>query len=398
MAKNISTQKYDQCSGCNACSDVCPKNAISYSKDAEGFLYPVVNADCVDCGLCRKVCPEINVIKPVFENEQQYFACLDIDKERRDSGSSGGVFGLLATSLMSDGYIVCGASFDDKLQLKHQFAFNSDGIERQKKSKYIQSDCSTVYAQIKNKLREGKKVMFVGTPCQCNALLNVVGNKRDNLVVVDFACHGVPSQELFDKCIKLYENKHNCRVLGYSFRHKPKRYGSPQNFMLTIQKGEQLCHKAGRYYEEPFYCGFQKYITLRPSCYKCKWSNTERVSDLTLADFWGIETVTNKWDRTDHPSLVIVNSEKGKGLFDQIKSQIDWMQTTKAKAVSHNVSLALPTALKPERTIFFNDYQSISFDEVVNRHLNIKSRWRLDAYYAIPFPMRKWILKITNKL
>lgn len=398
MANNISTQKYERCCGCKACADICPKNAITYKTDAEGFLYPEVNSDCVECGLCSKICPELNVLKPLSENEQQFIACLDKDRARRDKGSSGGIFGLLADALNLEGYIVCGATFDEQLKLKHQFAYNSAGIEKLKKSKYIQSDCSTVYSQIKEQLRKGQKVIFVGTPCQCNALLNFVGEKRDNLVVVDFACHGVPGQELFDKCITLYEDKHNCKIVGYSFRHKPKRYSSPQNFLLTIQKGENEFQKAGIYYEEPFYYGFQKYITLRPSCYDCKWSNTERVSDLTLADYWGIEAVTNKWDRTDHPSLLVVNTEKGRLLFERIKDQIDWIETTKADAVRQNGSFVHPTVQKPERSVFFKDYQMLPFDEVVRKHLTLKSRWKKDIYYAIPFPIRKMILKITKKI
>lgn len=398
MANNISTQKNEQCCGCEACADVCPKNAITFKTDLEGFLYPEVNSDCVDCGLCGKICPEINEIKPLFEKKQQFLACLDQDKARRDKGSSGGIFGLLATSLINEGYTVCGAAFDEQLRLKHQFADDESGIERLKKSKYIQSDCSSVYAQIKDKLREGRKVIFVGTPCQCNALLNVVGNKRDNLVVVDFACHGVPSQELFDKCIKLYENEHSCKVVGYTFRHKPKHYASPQNFLMTIRKGENEYLKEGRYYDEPFYYGFQKYITLRPSCYNCKWSDTKRVSDLTLADYWGIEAVTNKWDRTDHPSLLVVNTEKGRQLFEEIKNQIDWIETTETDAVRQNGSFVHPTVQKPERSVFFKDYQVLPFDEVVRKHLTLKSRWKKDIYYAIPFPIRKMILKITKKL
>jgi len=354
--------------------------------------------DCVDCGLCRKVCPELNIAKPSFEMEQQYIGCLDKDERRRQKGSSGGIFGLLAEELIVDGYIICGAAFDEDLQLRHQFATDSNSIERLKKSKYIQSNCSTIYAQIKKYLRSGQKVMFVGTPCQCNALLSIVGNKKDGLVLVDFACHGVPSQELFDKCIQLYEERHDCKVVDYSFRHKPKLYGSPKNFLLTVKKDGSVIKKAGRYYEEPFYCGFQKYITLRPSCYSCKWANTDRVSDITLADYWGIESVTDKWDRTDHPSLVIVNTEKGRKLFDGIKKQIDWIETTRKDAVRQNGSLMQPTDMKPERAAFFDDYQKLLFSEVAERHLSLKNRWKKDLYYTIPFSIRKMILKITKKL
>lgn len=398
MLNNISTQRYEQCCGCKACADVCPKNAIVYNTDAEGFYYPEVSNDCVDCGICRKVCPELNVAKPVFYKEQQYIGCLDKNKERQDRGSSGGIFGLLAEELIEDDFIVCGAAFNKKLQLKHQFVTDSESIERLKKSKYIQSDSSAIYAQIKTYIRSGKKVMFVGTPCQCNALLNAVGSKREGLVLVDFACHGVPSQELFDKCIDDYENKYDCKVVEYSFRYKPKRYGSPKNFLLTIKNGDNVIKKEGKYYEEPFYFGFQKYITLRPSCYSCRWANTDRISDITLADFWGVEAITNKWDRTDHPSLVIINTEKGNVIFDGIKDQINWIETSKEDAVRRNDSFVRPTDLKPERAVFFDNYKKLPFEEVVEKHLTLKNRWRKDIYYAIPFSIRKMMLKITKRL
>lgn len=398
MANNISTQEYEHCCGCKACADVCPKGAITYKTDTEGFWYPVVSSECVDCGLCRKICPELNAVIPLRDKEQQYVACLDINRERRDKGSSGGIFGLLATALKDKGYIIIGAAFNEKLQLKHQSAIDEFDIERLKKSKYIQSDCSSVYAQIKIMLKEGKRAFFVGTPCQCNALLNIIGEKKENLIVVDFACHGVPSQELFDKCIKLYENNHNCKVVSYSFCHKPRHYGSPKNYLLSIEKDGRYFKESGIYYDEPFYCGFQKYITLRPSCYYCKWSNTDRVSDLTLADFWGIEAVTKKWDRTDYPSLVIINTDKGKQLFKEIQSQINWINSTKEAAIRQNASLVHPTELKPERAAFFDDYQRLPFNEVVNKHLSIKCRWKKNVYYAIPFPIRKMILKITKQI
>lgn len=399
MAKNnISTQQNNLCCGCKACADVCPKNAIAYKADGEGFLYPVVSDDCVECGLCRKVCPELNVLKPNFEQEQQYIACLDKDKGRRDKGSSGGIFGLLATALIYKGYVVCGAAFDEHLQLKHQFASENEGLEKLKKSKYIQSDCSTVYAHIKKVLHSGQKVMFVGTPCQCNALLRIIECKRDSLVLVDFACHGVPSQVLFDKCINYYEKKHGCKVESYMFRHKPQRYGSPQNYLLEINKNGRSIQKAGSYYEEPYYYGFQRYITLRPSCYSCHWANTDRVADITLADFWGVESVTNKWDRTDHPSLIIVNTENGRLLIDAIKNKIDCIETTREASVKQNGSLVHPTKLKEERAVLFDDYQKLSFEDFVNKHLTLKNKWKKDLYYAIPFPIRKMVLKITKKI
>lgn len=395
--KSITTVLHSECCGCKACGDVCPKVAISFAKDDEGFYYPIVNENCIDCGLCSKVCPANNDFEASTEC-QTFVGCLDKNKGRRDSGSSGGLFGLLASRLISDGRSVYGAAFDEHLQLKHQVAESVTELSRLKKSKYLQSDCKGVYSNIKQHIAKGGKVMFVGTPCQCAALKRYLGNVTDNVLLVDFACHGVPSQDLFDRCIAFFENRQQCKVTDYQFRYKTKHYGSPQNFLITYQKDGLTSKKSGKYYEEPFYCGFQKYITLRPSCYACKFARTERVGDITLADFWGIESATRTWDRTDYPSLVILNTEEGRRLFESIKPEIDFFETTKEFAVRENGSLVSPTKLKKERGELFADIKAIPFPEVVNKHLIVNRSWIKDVYYALPFPIRKLMLKITSRI
>lgn len=396
---NISVLQHNDCCGCKVCGDSCPKSAITFQKDKEGFLYPEVNENCVSCGLCVSVCPELNHGEKSAKVGQEFIGCLDKDVQRRNTGSSGGVFGLLASHLIKEGYTIYGAAFDEKLKLHHAPANTAEELEKLKKSKYIQCDSSGIYKQIKRLLAQGEKVMFVGTPCQCNALKNYIGANNDaSIFIVDFACHGVPSQDLFDKCIKYYEAVHHCKVLNYGFRHKSKRYGSPQNYVLTIQKGDKILQKEGKYYEEPFYCGFQKYITLRPSCYRCKWANLDRVGNLTLADFWGIETVTKKWNRSDHPSLVILNSDKGRQLFKEIEQDLESIIATREDAVRVNKSLISPTKKTASREILFDDLIKEPFDVVVKRHLSVKHRWVRDVYYGIPFCVRKLILNIAKKL
>lgn len=399
MADSIAIVGKGACCGCKGCGDICPAKAISFSNDEDGFVYPRVQESCVKCGLCTKICPALNKLERESEVRQDYMACLDKNQSRRDTGSSGGIFGLLASELMGEGWLVCGAAFDDHLKLKHTFAANDGELAPLKKSKYLQSDTEGVYLSIKAKLDAGGRVMFVGTPCQCNALKNYLRKDYSGqLLIVDFACHGVPSQDLFDRCIEYYEQKNGCKVLSYKFRHKPKRYGSPQNFLLSIQKGDAVKAVEGKYYEEPFYCGFQKYMTLRPSCYQCPWASTDRVSDITLADFWGIEKVTSKWDRRDHPSLVILNTDFGKSCFRKIEKEISCFEVTREDAVRGNGSLIGPTKCPAEREQFFKDIQTKSFEEVVKKHLTRNRRIVKDIYYAIPFGIRKKVLNKLGKL
>lgn len=398
MADSIAIVSKNECCGCMACGDICPASAIKFAKDEEGFMYPIVQESCVKCGLCTKICPALNISNRPSE-EQTFLACLDKDKKRRDKGSSGGVFGLLASRLINEGWIVYGAAFDSDLQLKHTFATSEKEVMPLKKSKYLQSNTEEVYSDIKTKLDANQKVMFVGTPCQCNALKNYL--RKDyvgKLFLVDFACHGVPSQDLFDKCIDFYEQKKLCKVISYQFRHKPKRYGSPQNYKLIVNKRGSIETVEGKYYEEPFYYGFQKYMTLRPSCYHCHWACTDRGSDITLADFWGIEKVTSQWDRRDHPSLVILNTEFGKYCFDKLADEIDCIKTTRNDAIRANGSLVGPTKCPEERAVFFQDIQTDSFESVVKNHLTDRKRIFKDVYYLIPFGIRKKLLYLFGKL
>lgn len=399
IRNSIEILQHNNCCGCKACGDVCPKGAISFQKDNEGFLYPVVDENCVSCGLCVKVCPELNQLGNNNIENQIFLGCLDKDASRRNTGSSGGIFGLLATHLIKQGYFVYGAAFDNNLQLKHTSAHTKDELLKLKKSKYIQSDTKGVYKEIKKRFSQEGKVMFVGTPCQCNALRNYLGDSgARNALIVDFACHGVPSQDLFDRCINYYEVKHNCKVLEYGFRHKTKHYRSPQNYELRVQAGDKCTLKTGKYYNEPFYCGFQKYITLRPSCYHCKWANLNRVSDITLADFWGIETVTKRWDRRDHPSLVILNTDKGHSIFNKIQQDVDCITVTSKDATRVNGSLDHPTKKPQNRERLFSDLEKEPFNVIITRYLTDKHIWLKDLYYYIPFGIRKMFLKLLGKL
>lgn len=397
IQKNISVVTKEDCCGCRVCADVCPVSAISYSKDEEGFLFPTVSSDCVQCGKCLRVCPALVKAQAKIQ-EQQFIGCLDKDKTRRDSGSSGGVFGLLAHYCLDNHYWVVGAAFDDNHQLRHKIINDESLLNPLKKSKYLQSDCSGTYKRIQELIKAGGKVLFVGTPCQCNALLNCFTTRPENLVVVDFACHGVPSQDLFDKCLEYYEAKNKCKIVSYTFRHKPQRYSSPQNYLIEYEKNGKIHQTDGMYYEEPFYYAFQKRISLRVSCYSCKWANTQRVSDLSLADFWGVENVTNRWDRTDTPSLIICNTKKGHELFGEIEGSLDCLTVPEEESIEKNASLKAPTELPLERSTFFVDLCGLPFSDVVKKHLtpSLKKEVVWGIYYAIPFSVRKRLLKYIH--
>ena len=220
-SKSIDILQSQDCCGCAACVDTCPQKCISMRKMQDGFMYPVIDGSvCNNCGLCAKKCPSLSPSMNLPQATASSVYAKSI--AQRDSGSSGGVFGILAEFVLNEGGKVWGAAFDEKLYLVHKCALHEKELAPLLKSKYIQSDLSGVYRQVLQDLKIGRFTLFCGTPCQCNALKNYVGSHTDKLLLVDFVCHGVPSQDLFDKTIDWYEKKYKVRLhlLHFDIRAK----------------------------------------------------------------------------------------------------------------------------------------------------------------------------------
>lgn len=398
MAKNksISTLLKEDCVGCRSCGDVCPKRSISFAEDLEGFYYPIVDDyTCINCGLCSTVCPALSV--QFNDRCDKSYAIYANDVKIRESGSSGGVFRLLAEIVLNDGGRIWGAAFNEELQLVHSKADNINELQPLLKSKYIQSNLTDVYAQIKKDLLNGVRTLFCGTPCQVNALKNFVGKEFDDLITIDFVCHGVPNQNLFDRTIRWYEEKHNVKVDWFQFRYKSKEVKHPQSYALH-HLGENDIH-VGLHYQFPYYFGFQKYIILRPSCYQCKWARGERAADITLGDYWGIEKYIPRLNAKDGVSMILCNTLKGNALLEKLKSEnaVTVYVLSLQNAVDNNGCLCGPSSAKLEREQFFSHLQSWDFNRVVKEHLTPKKKWIFDLYYRIPKSIRGIIRKILNK-
>lgn len=399
MANNhsINILPHKDCCGCFACGDVCPTSCIKFKKDNEGFIYPEVDEkDCIHCGKCVKICPELN---PYFNSiAKEVFAAYATSETDRQAGSSGGIFGLIARHIINNGGKVWGAAFDSSLKLKHVCATTIAELEPLLRSKYLQSDTSGCFKQIVNDLKNGVLTLFCGTPCQCNALRNYTGI-YDNLYLIDLICHGVPSQDLFDKSIKWIEEQNSCQVTKFVFRSKYKGSLHPQAFSYECIKNGKSETVNGLHYQFPFYFGFQKYSTLRPSCYKCKWACSKRCGDITLGDFWGIEKIEPNLDPKTGISEVIANTAKGQYLLNEIKeSGIIWTEKFQfQQVVGNNGCLQEPTKLKDERIELFEALRTKSFDEVVKNHLVSKRRWIFDIYYNMPRFLRKMVRKVMDK-
>lgn len=361
----------NKCCGCFACADSCPKQCITQIKNKHGFLVPSVNESvCINCHLCEKVCP---VLKPEgnnFEN-RKVFSAYNNNDEIRAAGSSGSIFYTLAKKIINLGGIVYGAAFDKIFKLKHTSAECIEELLPLLKSKYLQSNTIGVYKSVKTQLKTGRYVLFVGTPCQCNALYKYLGNQKpENLLLVDFICHGVPSQELFDNALANYEKKHNCKIEEFSFRHKTPN--CIHSFRLKTKGMNSTNHYfEASYTEFPFYYGFKKYICLRESCYNCQFCVEERVSDLTMADFWELDKIDNSISKQEFNkgiSMIICNSGKGIKAFQSIEDSMSVKERYVDDISKINYAYSKRTKKGIYAKRFWKDYNNMSYEELENKY------------------------------
>jgi|ADurb_Val_02_Slu_FD_contig_21_2623836_length_2617_multi_6_in_0_out_0_3 coenzyme F420-reducing hydrogenase beta subunit len=389
------SEEKNNCCGCRACGYICPTKSIRFDKDDEGFFYPVIDVDtCTDCGLCEKVCPNINLQK--ISSEQHIYAAWAKDDIVRNDASSGGIFPLLAMKMLDKEGVVYGAAFDQKLILKHIGVSRLEDLKPLCKSKYLQSDTNESFLKVKDDLENNRNVLFVGTPCQVAALKNYLAKKYNNLLTADFICHGVPSQEMFDRCLQYEEEKEKGKIHNYSFRVKDGRVKHVHGYSYTIQRENKLSDKKGIFYENPFYFGFKKYLFLRRSCYHCKYATTNRPSDITLADFWGIEDHMKKANFTKGVSMVITNSSKGQQAFKEIIEKISYRSFDMQIAIKGNYSLNQATQLMQERNKFFEDLQQLPFEKIVNQYLTPKRMIVYKLFYLLPAFVRGKLVKLLG--
>ncbi len=349
-----------KCSGCHACYSICPKQCITMCEDEEGFLYPNIDkVHCIDCGACRKVCP---VVQEHHANPVgKAYACINNDENIRIKSSSGGVFTLLAKSVIEQGGVVFGAVFDDNFSVCHIGVENQDDLEKMRGSKYVQSRISEVYKQVKEFLEKKRMVLFSGTPCQIGGLKAYLGKEYDNLIMQDIICHGVPSPMVWQKYVNYRETKAESHIRRTFFRDKKngwKTYSVRFEFSNRTEY-EQIFSK------DLFMQAFLSDLCLRPSCYNCHFKSKERESDITLADFWGVEKQCSEMFDDKGTSLVLVNSEKGGKLFEKIVSQMHYKEVDLDTALSHNSAAYKSAKLPKQRKKFMKKISEDNFEELI---------------------------------
>lgn len=347
-------EKKSDCSGCHACYNACPKNCISMDRDSEGFWYPIVNLDeCVHCNMCQRVCPAVNENKT--DNMPVAYIGFNNNSSVRKNSSSGGIFTAIADELLNKDATIYGAAFNDEYDVEHIGVDNADGLEKLRTSKYVQSKIGKTYKETKAKLDDGEYVFYTGTPCQIEGLKAYLGKDYEKLYTQDIVCHGVPSPNIWNEYVK-YMSKGN-DIKSISFRDK--KFGWHYFSMrITTDKSNYV----KRLDQDVFIRLFLDNIILRPSCYDCKFKKEVRISDFTIADCWRPAKVKSQLKDDDKGlSMMFVNSEKGKELFESLKTDLTYQEVDYNLAIASQSAATGSVKMPKNRQIFFDSVERSGF-------------------------------------
>lgn len=360
-----------ECCGCNACGDICPTKAISFPTDNEGFWYPKIDYDkCINCELCTRTCPVINVDKLKKNDfaEPLCYAAENKDLEVVFDSTSGGLFSVFANKFFREGGYVGGAVYsDDYMSVKQVLTNNKADLPKLRSSKYLQSDLTGFYSQVKEQLDKGEKVVVCGCPCQMAGLRAFLRKDYANLLILDFVCLGINSPKIHQAYLMSYEERYGSPVV-YA-KAKSKEYGWRNlTFKAVLADGNVKYEKRT---ENLFTQGFiGTGVYMRPSCYDCKFRGFPRIADISLADFWGIENYDPFLDKNLGTSLVLINSEKGKQWFAQIKTRLNYIKLHYQDALEGNPALLASRKLNPsiDRVQFFGDVDKLTFAALADKY------------------------------
>ncbi len=351
-----------ECCGCTACLSVCNHQAITMKPDPLGFVYPVINSSlCVDCGLCLEVCAfqkgfdfKDNLTQPTA------YAVRHKNMREIETSRSGAMFIAISDYILDSGGVVYGVGYKDGFKVCHKRVETKADRNEFKGSKYVQSDLSGIFPEIKRDLKKGLPVLFSGTPCQTAGLISYLKRKNtQNLYVVDIVCHGVPSPYIFRDYLAYTEKKHNKKIVKIDFRDKSLGWNTHvESFIL--EDGSKIVSDTFSYL-------FQHNLMLRTSCGNCKYTNLTRPSDITIADFWGWEK-TDKNFNSDNKgcSLTLINTDKGIFIWENVKHMLDYIPARLEDCLQYN--LMHPTKLNNKTRSFEADYQRSGIDYVIKHY------------------------------
>lgn len=371
---NIEDKK--RCCGCNACLQRCPKSCIMVQEDEEGFLYPVVDKEvCVDCGLCEKVCPVLNQREE--RKPLEVYAAFNKNEEIRMQSSSGGVFTALAEQIIQEGGVVFGARFNEDWEVIHDYTETAAGLSVFRGSKYVQSRIGDTFNQAEQFLKQGRCVLFSGTPCQIAGLKLFLRKEYENLLTVDFICHGVPSPGVWRKyleefCTEVDQNVKN--ILSLNFRDKCTGWKG-YSFTVGFQNEQKV---SCRHDKELWMRGFLADLYLRPSCYACPNKNLKSGSDIMIGDYWGIQNIKPEIDDDKGICCFLINTEKG--LHWQNKIDVKKTVSNFIDVEKGNPSIIYAVVMPKNRIRFFSRLNGCKLIKLISQYTKLSVMFRVKIF------------------
>ncbi len=356
-------QKKEDCCGCKACGDLCPKMAISFETDEEGFWYPVIHQEkCVECGMCERVCPQL--VEITEKKPMEVYAVQNKNAETVLHSSSGGVFSALAEAVIRAGGHVYGVIYDENIRAKFFCAKALQDLERMRGSKYVQADSEALYKNVLNDLKNNVFVLCVGTPCQIAAMRTATEKYKDHILLVDFICHGVPSPLLFNQFKTYVEKKRKKRIVQYYNRSKVE--GWKQKEEIVFQDGSrEYSTLLSQGWRHIFYSG----NAFRTTCYACRFNHyAKRFSDLTIADYWGVEQAHPNIPWRNGVSLLCAYTEAGRRWLERIGQNCEMTQSEVARCLNRQPHFRGTSVVSGDRKAFWVEYAEKGIGYIIRKY------------------------------
>ena len=389
--KNINKLDKNNCTGCRMCEQICPVKAIEMIENEEGFIEPKVSQEkCIDCGLCFKRCPQLNDVNSNRLDKIEVYAAKNKNIKEQKESSSGGIFSVIANYVLENNGIVFGCAFNSNIVAEHIAIKIKDELYKLRGSKYVQSNTNNTYTEVKRYLDNNKLVLYSGTPCQIAGLKAALNKDYVNLITADLVCHGVPSPKLFKKYINYLEEKYKSKIKSFEFRNKEKNgWGYTAKIVFFNEKKLYINANLDSYYKS-----FLKSYTFRDVCYNCKYATTERISDITLADYWGIQNKIPDFYDEQGISAIIINTQKGKNLFSKLCKDILYIKSDIVSVKEENQNLKYPSNKDDIRKTVYIGIDNKSFVRYSKENLKYRKDLKDILKNRIPSNLKRLLKKL----